>query len=198
MDRMRLISRRHLLIGGASTIALADMGQRAVAARQSWRINPARTSVGFIVDAIGWPQTKGQFREFDGKIAIDFENPQASYVTFRVAAKSVDVGSQAFNEYLRTDAFFDAARFPYITFESTHVEKMDSQHGHVTGILMLRGISQPLTIDVMLDRDSNAVGNQLGFRATGTIHRLAFNMNAGFPAISNDVALIVATEAVIE
>ncbi|MDR3496523.1 MAG: YceI family protein [Ancalomicrobiaceae bacterium] len=179
-------------------MAMLAAAPDAAAAQRSWRINPSRTAIGFVVDAIGWPQTKGVFHDFDGRISINLDNPTTSHVAFRVAAKSVDVGSPSFNDYLRTDAFFDAAHFPTISFDSTGVEKIDDRHGRVTGNLTLRGVTHPLTIDVELDRAAGSVANQIGFRATGTIHRLAFNMNAGFPAISNDVNLIVTTEALVD
>ena len=162
---------------------------------RNWRINPSRTSVGFVVDGIGWPRTKGQFHDFDGRISINFDNPAASRVSFKVAAKSVDVGSPSFNDYLRTDAFFDVSQYPTISFASTKVEKVDGSHAKVTGDLTIRGVTRPLTIDVALDRPADGSSSHIGFTATAVIKRLAFNMSAGFPAISNDVDLVVTTEA---
>lgn len=157
-------------------------------------IDPARTSIQFIVDGVGWPRTKGSFGSFSGRIAVDLRKPEASSVVFRVAAKSIQVGSPSFADYLRGDAFFDAARYPEITFVSTHVEKLDERHARVTGDLTLRGVTRPFTVDVAVE---NAAGDKsrLRFRATGIVHRLEFGMNAGFPAISNDVDLIISTEA---
>ncbi|WP_187829780.1 YceI family protein [Labrys sp. KNU-23] len=185
-----------LSLGAIALIAcLLGASQADSAQARNWRINPARTSVGFVVDGIGWPRTKGRFRDFDGRISINFDNPAASRVSFKVAATSVDVGSPSFNDYLRTDAFFNVAQYPTITFTSTKVEKVDGSHARVTGDLTIRGITRPLTIDVALDKPADRGSSQIGFRATGVIKRLAFNMSAGFPAISNDVDLIVTTEA---
>ena len=164
---------------------------------RNWRIDPAHTNIGFVVDGIGWPRTKGQFKDFNGKIAIDFDHPAASHVAFQVAAKSVDVGSSSFNDYLRTDAFFDVARYPTITFTSTHVEKVNEHHAQVTGDLTLRGVTHPVVIEVEVNRNGNS-DSKVDFRATGIVHRLEFNMSAGFPAISNDVDLVVTTEALAE
>ncbi|MDQ0395500.1 YceI family protein [Labrys monachus] len=188
---------RPLLSAALAALFLAHAAVPAVAAQRKWRIDPGQTSIGFVVDGVGWPQTKGRFRDFEGRIAIDFDHPESSHVSFHVAAKSVDVGSPSFDDYLRTDAFFDAARFPTIAFESTKVEKVDDRHARVTGNLTLRGVTRPLTIDVEVEGAAGASA-RLGFRATGTIHRLAFNMSAGFPAISNDVALVVTTQALAE
>lgn len=194
------IARRSRYLFGAVllTASLFGSAQAGTAEARNWRINPARTSVGFVVDGIGWPRTKGQFHDFDGKISINFDNPAASHVSFKVASKSVDVGSPSFNDYLRTDAFFDTAQFPTITFNSTRVDKVDSSHARVTGDLTIRGVTRPLTIDVALDKPADGSSSQIGFRATATIKRLAFNMSAGFPAISNDVDLIVTTQAVAQ
>lgn len=157
-------------------------------------IDPHRTHVQFLVDAVGWPRTKGSFNSFSGQIAIDLKRPEASSVAFNVAAQSVDVGSPSFDAYLRGDAFFDVARYPDITFVSHHVEKLDDHHARVSGDLTLRGVTRPFIVDVAVDGAASARSG-LRFRATGTVHRLEFGMSAGFPAISNDVDLIISTEA---
>ncbi len=171
--------------------------QASASGARDWRIDPAHTNIGFVVDGVGWPRTKGTFKDFNGKIAIDFDHPAASHVAFQVAAKSVDVGSASFNDYLRTDAFFDVTRYPTITFTSTHVEKVNDHHAQVTGDLTLRGVTHPVVIEVDVNRKDNS-DSKVNFRATGIVHRLEFNMNAGFPAISNDVDLVVTTEALAE
>jgi polyisoprenoid-binding protein YceI len=157
-------------------------------------IDPSSTHVQFLVAAIGWPPTKGSFNSFSGKIAVDLKKPEASSVVFRVAAQSIDVGSASFDAYLRGDAFFDVARYPDITFVSDRVEKVDDHHARVSGDLTLRGVTRPFTVDVAVESATGERG-RLRFRAIGTVHRLEFGMNAGFPAISNDVDLIISTEA---
>lgn len=156
-------------------------------------IDPTRTSIRFVVDAVGWPSTRGSFSSFSGRIAVDLSKPEMSSVVFRVAAQSIDVGSLSFDAYLRGDAFFDVARYPDITFVSDRVEKVDGHHARVSGDLTLRGVTRPFTVDVAVE----SVGEHrvLRFRATGTVHRLEFGMKAGFPVISNDVDLIISTEA---
>src|SRR5579883_1942117 len=111
-------------------------------------IEPSRTSIQFFVDAVGWPRTKGSFSSFSGRIAVDLKRPELSSVVFRVAAKSIQVGSPSFADYLRGDAFFDVARYPDITFVSTHVEKLDDHHARVVGDLTLRGVTRPFTVEV--------------------------------------------------
>jgi polyisoprenoid-binding protein YceI len=156
-------------------------------------IDPSHTRLEFAVEAIGWRRTTGRFTDFSGRIAVDLERPDASSVAFRVAAKSVDVGSDAFDKYLRGDAFFDVAHYPDITFTSTAVLKLDERHARVAGDLTLRGVARPFTVDVEVAPSPDP--RRLHLRATGVVHRREYNMSAGFPAISNDVDLIITTDA---
>ncbi len=158
-------------------------------------IDPSHTSIEFFVDAIGWPRTKGSFSSFSGRIAVDLSRPDESSVVLKVAAKSVDVGSRSFDDYLCGDAFFDISRYPEISFVSNRVEKLDEHHARVSGDLTLRGVTRPFAVDVAVEGAAGGEASRLRFRATGILHRLEFGMNAGFPAISNDVDLVISTEA---
>jgi polyisoprenoid-binding protein YceI len=186
--------------GGLAALVIAALllSVQHLGAATATSIDPSRTSVEFIVDGVGWPRTKGRFTAFSGKIAVDLRRPEASSVSLRVNAKSIEVGSPSFNDYLRGDAFFDVAQFPEIIFVSTAVEKIDDSHARVSGDLTLRGVTHPFTVDVEIERPGEQNKGRLNFRATGIVHRLEFGMNAGFPAISNDVDLIITTQAATE
>ena len=163
------------------------------ASASSWTIDPARTHIGFVIDAVGFPRTKGVFHKFSGKISIDFEHPQTSRVAFTVETASIDVGSAGFDETLRGPAFLDAARRPEIRFASTSVEKIDDHTALVNGDLTLLGVTRPLQVRVQVVRLAD---RRLGFVARAVIDRTAFGMNSGFPVISRDVDLVVSSEAV--
>jgi polyisoprenoid-binding protein YceI len=145
--------------------------------------------------AVGWPQTQGRFTNFQGKIAIDFNNPRASSVSFKVFAASVDVGSSSFKNFLRGEQFFNVANHPYISFVSTRAEKVDARHAHVTGTPTLLGVTKPVSLDVEVDRKLAGTGQRVGFKAP---EPSTVGMNSGYPAISETVHLIVTTEVVGE
>jgi polyisoprenoid-binding protein YceI len=174
----------------------ACCANQAPEARSLWSVDPAHTRIIFVVDAVGWPQTEGRFTNFQGKIAIDFDNPHMSSVSFKVTANSVDVSSSSFNDFLRGEQFFNVAKYPYITFVSTRVEKVDAGHAHVTGTLTLLGVTRPISLDVAVDRKLAGANSRVGFKATGTIDRRGFGMNSGYPVISEMVHLIITTEVV--
>ena len=166
------------------------------AASANWRIDPARTHVDFAIDAVGYPRTRGQFRQFTGRISVDFNHPERSSVTFHVQSQSVDVGSTSFDDYLRSVAFLDSGHFPSIDFVSNSVEKVDDHTVRVTGELTLLGVTRPLSVVVAVQGETSGGGERLDFLAKTSIDRLAFGMNSGFPLVAREVQLVISSEVV--
>lgn len=180
-----------------AALALGALAQTSVpaAAATNWRIDPARTHIAFAIDAVGYPRTHGQFRQFAGRISVDFEHPDRSSVSFHVQSRSVDVGSASFDDYLRSDAFLNSGRFPSIDFVSHSVVKVDDHTVRVNGELTLLGVTRPLTVDVAVEREAGG-GQRLAFLAKTDIDRLEFGMNSGFPLVSRDVELVISSSAI--
>jgi polyisoprenoid-binding protein YceI len=186
---------RHVRIA-ASVLALSLVGGALPAgARGEWTIDPARTHILFSIDSVGYPRTKGEFHKFGGKIVVDFDHWEKSSIVFNVDSKSVDVGSASFSDYVRSDAFLDAAHFPSIRFVSDRVERIDDHTLRVSGEVTLIGVERPLSVIVTARREGDSAKGRLGFEARTTIDRLEFGMNAGFPLVSKDVELVISTEA---
>jgi len=163
-------------------------------AAADWKIDPARTTIAFAIDATGFPRTEGRFRHFEGRIAVDFNRPENSSVAFHVQSGSVDVGSASFSDYLRSPAFLDAGKHPSIDFVSTSVQKLSDHAVRVTGELTLLGVTKPLIVDVAVTRDAGGKG-RLEFEAQTRIDRLEFGMNSGFPLVSRNVDLMIKSAA---
>jgi polyisoprenoid-binding protein YceI len=189
--RARLAAAAWLLTTVAGAAAFADRGGVA-AEHGAWSIDPARTHIGFVIDAVGFPRTRGEFHVFNGRLSIDFDRLAASRVVFTVRSDSIEVGSSSFDDTLRGPNFLDAQRFPDVRFESTRVEKRDESTIDLTGDLTLLGVTRPLTVEVEVKRLGRS---RLAFVARAHIDRLAYGMNSGFPIISRDVDLTVSSEA---
>ena len=181
------------LIGAAAWAALCGSTALAVGSSK-WRIDPARTTIAFAIDSVGYPRTEGRFDAFDGRIDIDLDRPEKSTVAFHVRSGSVDVGSASFGDYLRSPAFLDADKHPSIDFVSTSVEKLSDRAVRVSGELTLLGVTKPVTVDVAVERPKDGRGPYAFFAQT-RIDRLEFGMNSGFPLVSRDVDLTIRSAA---
>ena len=179
----------------SSFVSFAALLAPAPSSAADWRIDPTRTTIGFAVDAAGFPRTEGRFRRFEGRISVDFDHPDRSRVTFHVLSQSVDVGSAPFSDYLRSAAFLDAADHPSIDFISTSVQKIGDHAVRVAGNLTMLGVTKPIAVEVAVERQDEFGRPRLEFRAETRIDRLAFGMTSGFPLVSRDVDLKISSAA---
>src|SRR5258707_7519866 len=109
----------------ASTLALtAAIGAVAAIAAQNWRIDEMNTSIGFKIDAVGFPTTRGRFTHYTGDISLDFDRPAKSFTRFTVDSTSVEVGSESYTNFVKSAALLNAAQFPTMSFTSTEVAKL--------------------------------------------------------------------------
>ncbi len=167
---------------------------RAATPAQAWRIDEAHTSIGFKIDALGFPTTHGYFNRYSGRILIDFEHPAKSFTSFTVDSASVDLGSQYFNDFVRSRVLLNVENFPTLSFTSIQAEKVDPRTARVTGNLTMLGVSKPITLTVRVDPDPTANG-RVALVATGTIRRSDFGMIFGIPVIDDALEITVKTRA---
>jgi len=118
-----------------------------------------------------------RFNGLDGGFTYDPANWQSTKVTFTVDPKSVDTNDAAFNKQIA--GYFDAEKYPAITFVSTAAQGQDGK-GTVTGDLTFHGVTKPVTLDVTFDGAGHGVtplGTRLGFSGSAQIKRSDFGVS---------------------
>jgi len=188
----------HRLVAALTLALTCGTGAQVAMSAQSWRIDEAHTSIGFKIDATGFPTTRGRFTHYTGRILIDFERPAKSFTSFTVDSGSVDAGSQSFNDFVKSAVMLDVAKFPTLSFTSTQVEKLDPRTARVTGNLTMLGVTKPITLTVNVETDPSAKGRAVAFSATGTIKRSEFGMIFGIPLIDDALEVTVKTRALTD
>ena len=117
----------------------------------TWKIDTAHTQVNFSAKHMMVTTVRGTFHDVAGTIELDEDDPTRSRGEFRVGAASVDTNFGARDTHLRSADFFDAERYPEITFVSTEIAQVGDDRFTVTGDLTVRDITKPLTFDVVLE-----------------------------------------------
>lgn len=102
-----------------------------------WIIDPLHTLVEFSVVHLKINLVKGRFYEVRGSLHLDFQYPERSWVKAQINAASLSIGVATRDQHLRSADFFDTTRYPFINFESTHVQQTEAAKGLVTGNLTL-------------------------------------------------------------
>jgi polyisoprenoid-binding protein YceI len=145
-----------------------------------WEIDPYHTLVEFSVKHLGINFVKGRFNEVQGTIYLDTRQPENSWVKADVQVNSLTTGVAQRDEHLRSADFFDAQRYPSITFESDHVRRTGAESGIVTGSLALHGVTRTTSFQTDFTgyaRDPVTNKWRAGFTAIGVIDRRMFHMH---------------------
>jgi polyisoprenoid-binding protein YceI len=137
----------------------------------TYTLDITHSAVLFAVRHLGLSQVRGLFGTFDGVVTIA-ERPEDSTVAVDIDPASVDTRLAFRDERLRGDDFFDVAHHPTMSFRSTRVAGSGSTWT-VEGDLTIRGVTQPVTLDVTFQ--GAAVdpwgGRRIAFAATGQVDR---------------------------
>ena len=135
---------------------------------------PAESRIGFVSRQMGVP-VEGSFRRFDADIDFDPAKPGKGHFAIRVDTSSVDLPTRDAIEEVAKPGWFDAARFPRATFESTAVRAAGTDRYEVDGTLTVRGQARPVVVPVQLTRSPGRAVAEGEF----TVRRLAFSIGAG-------------------
>lgn len=190
--------------GFLSTLALAALVSVPTLAQQgpttnpaqvesgTYAIDPAHTQILFAVSHMGFTTYYGRFANASGTLDLSTKTPGASQLQVEVPTATVSTTSDKLDGELKGAQWFDAQKFPSITFKSAKVTRTGQDTAQVTGDLTLHGVTKPVTLAV---RFNGAGVNPLdkkytvGFRATGIIRRGEFGMTTYVPLIGDEVEL---------
>lgn len=180
-----------LALAGIS--ALPAFAQTAQPGGTAYVLNKDHSKIQFSISHFVVSSTEGQFTTFDGKLNFEPQAPERGAVTIHVSPGSIDTGIAARDDHLRTADFFDAAKYPVATFESTSLVQLSSKTGKLTGTLSLHGVTRPVTLNVtLLTPDLNA--DRLDFSANTALKRSDYGMTNYLAVIGDEVTLTIDAE----
>jgi len=147
--------------------------------------------IGFAVNHLGLFSSEGGFKAFSADLVIDGTSLERTAIDVRIDAATVDMAWKAAGEMLLSPEYFDAAGHPRIHFRSTDITVLGADRYTVSGLLDLRGVTQPVTLEAVLLGEREEPGNTVGadFLVTGRIDRTRFGMVADRTFISDEVDL---------
>ncbi|MFF8287604.1 YceI family protein [Streptomyces sp. NPDC016309] len=114
----------------------------------TYTIDPSHSGIGFTARHAMVTNVRGAFTEYEGTLDLDGSDPAASSASIDVTIASIDTGSADRDGHLRSADFFDAERFPLMTFRSTSAEALGGTDYRITGDLTIKGVTKPITIDL--------------------------------------------------
>jgi len=185
----------------AVAVALTLAPALASAGTSTWTVDAAHSRVGFAVRHLVISTVRGEFGKYEGKVVLDEADVTRSTVEATIDVASVSTGVADRDGHLRSPDFFDAAKYPAMTFRSTKVAKAGPEALKVTGDLTLRGVTKSVVLDVTTSPEVKGMFGETrrAFAATTKIDRKAFGLawskavEAG-PVVGDEVTITLDLE----
>ena len=161
----------------------------------SWNNDDAHSQVSFTVKHLGISEVTGTFNDFDVKILAAKPDFSDASVSFTAKVASIDTRVEARDNHLKSADFFDAEKYPELSFKSTSIKKdAKTNQYQLTGDLTMHGITRQVTVDMTYFGSVENPMNKkqtAGFQVTGINKRSDFNLGNGFPSpmISDEVQI---------
>lgn len=137
----------------------------------TWNIDPAHSTIGFSIRHLVISKVRGRFTKFGGSIVVEGDQPLVAIADIEVA--SIDTAEAQRDAHLRSADFFDAERFPTLSFRSTRFEG-----GRLYGALTIRDVTKEVVLDVEAGgRGKDPWGNErIAFEGTTSLNRKDFGL----------------------
>jgi polyisoprenoid-binding protein YceI len=182
-----------VIAGVAAVMAAAEPAR--------YELDPAHTTVAFLVEHIGYAKTLGQFLRSSGGYTFDDESGTLSELRIVVETDSVDTHHEARDRHLRSGDFLDVGAHPEMTFAAGSARRTGDGTFAVTGELTLLGTTRPLTLEATLNKNAPyPIGDRaevMGVSARGRLKRSDFGMTYGVAdnLVGDEVEIVIEFEA---
>jgi polyisoprenoid-binding protein YceI len=145
----------------------------------SWKIDPAHSEIGFSVKHMMISTVRGQFTKFDGTLTLNEEHPEQSVIEGWVETASVNTHEPNRDGHLRSPDFFDAEKFPKITFRSKKVTHTGGDKFKLLGDLTIKETTRDLTLDVTYEGENKDPWGKTrrAFTADASFNRKDFGLS---------------------
>jgi polyisoprenoid-binding protein YceI len=167
------------------------------AAPVTYKLDPGHTMVLFSWNHFGFSNPTAELGLGSGTLVFDQQHPARSSVDVTLPMSGLDTHVPALDEHLKKADFFDADKYPLVTFKSTRVQPLGGDKFKVTGNLTVHGVTRPVVLDATLNKigvHPLTKAQAIGFDATATIKRSDFGVGAYVPNVSDAVKIRITTE----
>jgi polyisoprenoid-binding protein YceI len=187
-----------------ATITTIMAGFSSLASASMWQIDPAHTSAQFAVRHLMVSTVRGTLGKVTGSLNLDDAEVTKSSVDASIDVAGIDTHEPKRDAHLKNPDFFDAAKYPAITFKSKKIAKVTDTKFQVTGDLTMHGVTKEIVLDVEGSPQpvKDPMGNlRLGGSATTKINRKDFGIqwskltDGGGVVVGDEVSVTIDIEA---
>lgn len=169
---------------------------------QGWSVDNSHSQVMFTVSHLVISEVTGSFKKFNGKIVSEKPDFTDAKIDFTVDVSTINTESEMRDNHLKSDDFFNAEKYPVISFKGKELKKVSGNKYKLTGDLTIRDITKTVVLDVIYAGTvKDPWGNtKAGFKITGMVDRFDYGLKwntlteAGGTTVGKDVEITVNME----
>ena len=195
MKRLALMT----LLFVSSSVFAADGAK--VPGAEKYDIDASHSEVVFGWNHFGFSNPTARFDKIEGSVLLDKADLTKSSISVSLPLESLDTRVAKLDEALKSPDFFDAAKYPTITFTSTKVEETGENSLKIIGDLTIHGVTRPVTLDAKVNKigifeiPGVIKAQAAGFDATTVIKRSDFGVTKYVPAVSDEIPVRITLDA---
>lgn len=147
-------------------------------AKSNWKIDPSHSEIAFKVKHMMFTNVSGKFNDFQATIENEDDDFETSKISFLTQVDSIDTNNVDRDNHLRSVDFFDAERFPVISFTSTGINKINENVFEISGDLTIKNVTKNITLEVKYSgvmKDPWGI-TRAGISFSGEINRKEFGV----------------------
>jgi polyisoprenoid-binding protein YceI len=183
-------------------VSIALIGSSFAQTAKTWNVDKMHSGLKFSVSHLVISEVDGSFKIFDGNMVTTKDDFSDAKINFTVDVNSINTDNTSRDGHLKSDDFFNAEKFPNMTFVSTSFKKKSGAMYELVGNLTIRDVTKKVTFAVKYGGTTkDPYGNtKAGFKATGTINRLQYGLKwntlteAGGSVVGSDIDFTVNLE----
>ncbi len=162
---------------------------------QTWNLDKAHAKLGFTITHLMVSDVEGSFKSFDITLTSSKEDFSDAVITLSAEVGSINTDNEKRDTHLKSPDFFEAAKYPTLTFKSKALTQVSGKNYKLTGDLTMHGITKPVTLDVVYNGTiTHPMSKKLvaGFKVSGTFKRSDFGVGGAMPGMLSDEVTLVA------
>ncbi len=181
-----------------TAVAVLALGFAAPAFGDTYVLDPTHTFPGFEVRHAGFSMQRGSFLGATGKVTLDAAAKRGT-IDVTIDAASIDTRMPARDARLKSEGWFDVAKYPTLTFKSTDLKFDGDTLVGAKGELTMHGVTRPVKLAVTNFKCGpspfNRTRQMCGAEVSATILRSEWGVNADIPVVGDEVRIAIPIEA---
>jgi polyisoprenoid-binding protein YceI len=153
-------------------------------AQSTWTVDKTHAKLGFGITHLLISEVEGSFKKFDATAVASKDDFADAVINLTAEVASINTEDEQRDNHLKSEDFFDAAKFSTLTFKSTSFKKVDGKKYKLEGDLTIHGVTKPVVLDVIFNGSAVHPYNKktiAGFKVTGKIKRTDFGIGTKYP-----------------